>query len=164
MHRSIVILVAALRAGIAIVLVRPRGGSSSISTTFTRYGNHLDFTNRLCGYFVVSNSGGPRQVFFGGVADSGSRQYAQVLLPEGWLETNPWASTDSKFYLSPGQSREVGVCVETNLSCRVAFRFRETGSVDRCPWFLWQLLSEMMQRIPDYHEVWSEPVSAYAKQ
>jgi hypothetical protein len=61
MLRSIVILIAALGVGTVIVLVWPRGGRSSISTTFARYGSHSDFTNQLFGYFVVSNSG-PHQV------------------------------------------------------------------------------------------------------
>jgi hypothetical protein len=157
------VIVAGVCVAIAILVgIWPRGGSGSISAAFTHYGRYQDFTNEPFAYFVVSNTGS-RQVFCRGVADSSSRQFAQVASEQGWVDADPWISTGATFYLSPGESREVAVWVETDRAWRVAFRFRETGFVDRCPWFVWRVLPERMQRIPEFREVWSERVPAYAR-
>jgi len=162
MCRSKIIIAGICVAIVATVLIWPRGGTASISATFTHYGMYRDFTNEPFGYFVVSNTGS-RQVFCRGVADSSSRQFAQVSSQHGWVDTDPWLSTDATFYLSSGQSRKVAVWVETDQAWRVAFRFRETGFVDRCPWFVWRMLPDRLRHISDFREVWSERVAAYAK-
>jgi hypothetical protein len=143
------------------------GGRSSISTTFVRYGvyQHLVYqhlTNEPAAYFIVRNTG-TGALYCKGVADSYRRQFVQVLSPSGWVDTRPWLAVDGNFHLSPGESREVAVLVETNLSWRVAFEFRKTGFVDVCPWFVWRILPKMMRGIPEFHEIWSESVPPWSK-
>ena len=164
MRRSKIIIAGIFGAIAASVLAWPRGNIPSVSATFTHYGRHQDLTNEPFGYFVVSNTGTSRVFFQGVFADGSLRQFAQVSSPHGWIDTDPWISTDGTFYLSPGQSREVAVWVEASQAWRVAFRFRKTGFVDRCPRFVWRFLPDRLHHIPDYRKVWTDQVPAYAKQ
>jgi hypothetical protein len=164
MRRKAILLFAALAiVATAVALLWPPGGSASVSIAFTRYGTFSAYTNLPCGFFVISNTSS-RRLLCRGVGASSGQQLTQVLSQQAWVDTDCWRSPGAGyFYLSPGQSREVPVPVETNLSWRIRFRFRETGFVDRCPWFVWRLLPAKARSIPDFHETWTEAVPAYAK-
>lgn len=160
MRRVTVIFLATAGAALIVLLASVHSRTSSISTTFIRYGPYWGLTNQTFAFFAVSNSGA-RRLFFHGVADSCSRLWAQALTPEGWVDTHPWAFDPHAFYLSPGQSREVAVRIETNLPWKVCFRFRDLGFVDRCPDLVWRLLPEQVQHEPRYQTSWTEPMPAY---
>ena len=145
-----------------LVFIWPNQGGSSISTTFVRYGTQFDLTNQLVGFFLVSNNG-PYTVFCAGVADNCCRLYARVLDSNGWAELErPWASFPYKYYLMPGESREVGVRLEeTNVSWMIGFRYREMGFVDHCTDCVWQRLPEQMRTYPKFRTVWTEPLQGH---
>ena len=145
-----------------VVLIWPKRDGSSVSTTFVRYGTQFGLTNQLFGFFLVSNNG-PHRVFCGGVADNCCRLYARVLESNDWVEfERPLATFPHGYYLTPGDTREVGVHLEkTNLSWMIGFRYREIGFVDFCPAFVWQRLPEQMQPYPKFCTVWTQPVKGY---
>lgn len=147
----------------AIALFWYSRGPASISVSFRRYGTLPAYPTSPCGFFVLSNSGS-RTVLVRGVGASSEHQFTQVLSPKGWVDDCCWLSPGAaRFYMTPGQTQEVPVVVQTNLPWKIGFHFRETGFVDRCPWFIWRLLPNMAQDVPDFREVWSEPVQALAK-
>src|SRR5205823_6016219 len=114
------------------------GEPGAVSIAFSRYGIFSMDSNWPCSFFVISNSSS-RRVLCSGVGASSEQQLTQLLSQNGWVDTDCWLSPGaSYFYLSPGESREVPVLVRTNLTWRIRFRFRETGFVDHCPWFVWR--------------------------
>lgn len=136
---------------------------TAASVAFTHFGTLPGWwrTNQMCGFFMVSNAG-PRRLIFRGVGASSEQQVTQVLTREGWVTTNCWLSPGAAYFcLDPGQSREVPVSIEDNVSWKIRFRFRESGFVDVCPEFIWSILPERLQELPTPHYVWTEPVEAY---
>ena len=80
----------------------------------------------------------------------------------GWIDTKPSLSPlATSFWLSPGQSREVPVLAEKDVTWRIRFRFREWGFADRCPEFIWQRLPDSLRKMPGKSEATTEAVPAY---
>jgi hypothetical protein len=162
--RWVLPLVLVISTVLAVSLLSFPSGGGSISVSFKGYGGYSEipfFTNREWAFFTISNTS-PNSVFLRGVADSSSRQFAQVFTSTGWIDVDPWISTGATFYLNPGDTEEIGVLVETNSAWRVAFRFRPTAFVDHCPWLVWKYLPESIKRRPVFNEMWSEPIPAFA--
>jgi hypothetical protein len=152
-------VIAALALGLA--LLWPRSAPPSVSVTFSRYGKNPTslYPVERSGIFVIRNDG-LKRVVCRGVGASSEQQITQVLGSNGWTNTeHPWLSPGSAvFDLEPGKDREVSILVETNLSWRVAFRFRDRGFVDSCPWYVWRLIPAKLRRVPSFREIWTEPV------
>lgn len=162
MRRTIVILSLCIPAAAALIVlvVWPRTGDSSVSTTLiaTGQGTLWGLTNQTFASFVVSNSVSHR-LYFHGIADEGSRMHARVLAPEGWVDAKElWGFYPHAFYLSPGQTQQVTVQIKTNRTWRVAFRFRDTGYVDLVPISVWWSLPDRLYNPPKFKTAWTEPM------
>jgi hypothetical protein len=158
--RRIVPILAVTTACVVLAVCWAKRGSSSISAAFSHYGTYRDFTNQQFGFFVISNTGTCR-LLCRGIGASSVQQFTEILLRDGWTNTSPWYSTAGYFYLSPGESHEVGIEFQTNLSWRIGFRFRDTGFVDHCPDLVWRVLPDGLRHVPQFQTVWTAPVPEY---
>lgn len=168
MRKALAIALAALVIGLLAVTVGllSSRGKPSISVHFSRYAFYdlgRGYTNRPAAHFVISNSG-PRSVVCSGRGEWERGQLVQILRGETWVETHDWDSpSGGNIALSPSQSREVMVWVQTNLPWRVGFQFRELGFADHCPMNVLRIIPERLRRQPPYRVVWTDPVPPYDK-
>lgn len=146
-----------------ITLLWPDDRPASISVEFSRFETTTLRTNMPLGILVISNTCS-RNLFCHGVGASYEQQITQVLSPEGWVDTHCWLSPGAGWFrLSPGETREVPVLVETNLPWRIKFRVRRSEAADIFPWYVRRYLPDTVSANAGFREIWSPAVPAHAK-
>jgi len=178
-RRAIVLIALCVLAG-AVALFWASAGKPSVSVRFARYGTYrpgldpyqAEFSNKLCAFIRISNSG-PCRVFISGGAIASSpwsQQFVQINPPAGWTSGGIWPCPGlplTGLTLLRGESRELPILVQTNLPWKVSIQFRAVGmaeqlgldsSVERSPRFVRRLLRKILPRTPPYRTVWTDPV------
>ncbi len=152
---AMILLVAAVALSVGI----SSHGTSipSLMIRFDRYGTAVVDTNQSCAFLTVSNSGSCSVYlpYVPDVADSPSRQTADVKTADGWA-ADAWNSNPPHFVLRPGKVQQLTFSSEASANGRIALSARGLGFADRCPRCFWRVLPERMRRLPRYSVFWSD--------